>query len=209
MKQTDYLTAVTRMLWPRRYAHDVEEELLGHLEACETDLIAQGWPASEAQAEAQRRFGDARELGHRWARTYYGGLLQWDSLLGLGLGLLVALEPIWMGLSGLVIADGLILLSLAIVGMHLGRQVRRWRVGARTASWVAHQTFLGAFGVGLVGVGLLASQMYPVPPRGFVDWYGPSFMHHAAACAIGCSLAVIATAAIGRLGQRWRVRAHL
>ena len=39
---------------------EVDEELSFHLDACVEELVAEGWPPSDARAEAERRFGDLR-----------------------------------------------------------------------------------------------------------------------------------------------------
>ncbi|RMH17807.1 MAG: ABC transporter permease [Gemmatimonadetes bacterium] len=54
-----------RPIHPRPVEDDVRRELDAHLALSTEDLIAHGWTAAEARAEARRRFGDEEEVRRR------------------------------------------------------------------------------------------------------------------------------------------------
>lgn len=200
MKHADYLKTVTRAIWRLSYAKKIQEELLAHLIYSEEELAGDGWTAEDAENEAQRRLGDPRMLSRVWTRSYYSGLLGRESLAGLVVGVLVASEPVWMGALGYFSADALIVLVIGLVGVAFYGIFRHWRAKAWTAGRTSGQAFLGMFWVTLITVSLLVALLHPSVPRGFADWYGWGYIHHALWFAGGLTGI---TGAVWLFGDRW------
>ena len=127
---------------------ELEEEIRTHLELRAEELVAKGMPPEEAQAGAQRRFGDPAAAGHelyasarrREARLKWGRLLD-GGARDVRLGFRRMLRaPGYTTVSISIVALGIALTSVERVNVDDERRLTPYSIGAServSTKWIA------------------------------------------------------------------------